>query len=234
MPAEAIPPTSDFVVTIDGPAGAGKSSVARNLAAHFGFDFLDTGAMYRAVTLACIQANVDLTDASALEEIAANVLIGFEGERVFLADEDVTDAIRTSEVNANIRYIADNESIRKMLGTLQFRIASGKCIVTEGRDQGTDVFPNANCKIFLTATAETRARRRHLELLDRGHAVDYEEVLAAQEKRDREDAQRPLGALRPATDAMVVYTDGMNQDEVVEKLAEIVRDKFPSKLLGGR
>lgn len=230
MQAEIIPPLSEFVVTIDGPAGAGKSSVARHLAAHFGFDFLDTGAMYRVVTLACINAGVELTNEHELIHIAENLEIGFAGDKVCADGRDVSADIRTPVVNANIRYVADNEAIRRMLGGLQVRIASGKCIVTEGRDQGTEVFPDAACKIFLTATPETRARRRHLELLDRGHAVDYQEVLATQQQRDLEDSQRPVGALRPADDAKVFYTDGMSQDEVVSALAKIVLEKMPERL----
>lgn len=220
----------EFIVTIDGPAGAGKSSVARNLASRFNFDFLDTGAMYRAVTLACLQANIDMSDGNEITRIANQLTIDFRGSQVLADGCDVSELIRTPEVNANIRFIADNNKVRNRLSELQTKLASGRHIVTEGRDQGTDVFPNAACKIFLTATPETRARRRHLELLDRGIAVNYEEVFAAQEKRDFEDSRRPVGALRPAEDAEVVFTDGMSQDEVVDKLAEIVIAKQKSQL----
>ena len=218
--------TREFVVTIDGPAGAGKSSVARKLAQRFGYAFLDTGAMYRVVTLACLRQNVSFGAAESLTEIAENLEIQFDGDRILMNGEDVSDAIRMPEVNANIRYIADNNTIRRLLTTLQSKIAAGREIVTEGRDQGTEVFPHAGCKIFLTAKPETRARRRHLELLDRGHVIDYQEVLEAQQKRDQEDSQRPVGALRPAEDAEIVYTDDMNQEAVIDKLADIVRSRL--------
>ena len=216
----------EFIVTIDGPAGAGKSSVSRQLAKRFAFAFLDTGAMYRVVTLAGIRLCADLSDTIAMVELAERLQIEFKSDQILVDGDDVTTAIRAHEVSTQIHHVADNPAIRSLLGTLQRRIAHGKQIVTEGRDQGTEVFPQAQCKIFLTAKPETRARRRLLELLDRGMAIEYEEVLAAQDKRDAEDAARPVGALRPAHDATIVYTDGMDQEEVVDRLAAIVRERL--------
>lgn len=216
------PANTEFIITIDGPAGAGKSSVAKGLAKKFDFEFLDTGAMYRAVTLAVLRANLQLDDAEALADLAKSLQLEFRAGALWMNGEDVSSEIRTDVVNSNIRYVADNPEIRHTLGSHQRRLAQGKKIVTEGRDQGTEIFPDAACKIFLTATPETRAHRRHQELLDRGEEVTYEEVFQAQEKRDLEDSTRPTGALRPAVDAVVVATDGMTYDEVIQRLSEIV------------
>lgn len=213
------------MITIDGPAGAGKSTVARRLAARFGFAFLDTGAMYRSVTLACLREGIRWDDAAAICRVAEKVEIRFDGDRVFLDGENVSAEIRSSEVTNHIRWVADNAAVRALLRDLQRRIASGLQIVTEGRDQGSEVFPEADCKIFLTASPETRARRRHAELTDRGQETTYAEVLTAQIRRDEEDSARPVGALRPADDAMVVPTDGLSTEQVIDRLAEIVSAK---------
>lgn len=215
----------ELVITIDGPAGAGKSTVARRLAARFGFAFLDTGAMYRSVTLACLREGIRWEDAAAIGRVAERVEIRFDGDRVFLDGENVSAEIRSTEVTNHIRWVADNVEVRALLGDLQRRIAAGLQIVTEGRDQGSEVFPQAACKIFLTASPEARARRRFAELTDRGQETTYAEVLTAQIRRDQEDAARPVGALRPADDAVIVATDGLTQDQVVDRLAEIVSAK---------
>ncbi len=219
-------PTDEFIITIDGPAGAGKSTVARQLAALFDFAFLDTGAMYRAVTLACIRNNTDWSDSVVIRDIAQSIQIRFASSRVYLNDEDVTEEIRLRDVGTCIHYVADNPGVRSVLKGLQQRIGRGQKIVTEGRDQGTEVFPEAQCKFFLTAQKETRAERRTNELRDRGHDVEYEQVLADQEERDRKDSVRPVGALRPAADAVIIETDSMSHEQVVAALAEHVRNRF--------
>ncbi|MCG8653501.1 MAG: (d)CMP kinase, partial [Pirellulales bacterium] len=157
-----------MIVTIDGPAGAGKSSIARQVADHLEFDFLDTGAMYRAVTLGAIRAQIDWHDTDALVAYATNVQLDWDGKRIFLEGEDVTQEIRTPTVTAAIRYLADLPQVRCQLSALQRRVAAGRNIVTEGRDQGSDVFPDAQCKIFLTASSEERARRRQQQLAAAG------------------------------------------------------------------
>jgi cytidylate kinase/pantoate ligase/cytidylate kinase len=211
-----------MIVTIDGPAGAGKSSVARALARRLGFRFLDTGAMYRTVALAGLRRGVDWEQPDWLARVAREVELQVRAERILLDGEDVTEAIRTSEVTAVTRYAADNPQVREQLGLLQRRFARGADVVTEGRDQGTVVFPDAECKVFLTASPEERARRRLRDLELQGESPTFEEVLAAQQRRDLEDAGRPVGALVKAADAVEVGTDGMSFDEVVSRLAEIV------------
>jgi cytidylate kinase len=211
-----------MIVAIDGPAGAGKSSVARRLADRLGFAFLDTGAMYRCVTLFCLRNSVDLHDANAVSNVAKNIHIRMTDDRVWIDNEDVTDAIRDGAVNAAIKHIADNVEVRKSMVESQRRWASSRDVVTEGRDQGTVAFPNAECKIFLTASPEERARRRVAQLQQRGVEADLNEILTQQCKRDFDDENRPVGALKPAVDAIRVLTDGLNEDEVLEKLAGIV------------
>ncbi len=212
-----------MIITIDGPAGAGKSTVARALAERLGFRFLDTGAMYRAVALAGIRQNVDWDRPEELVELTGKFDIRVIGPKVFLNGEEVTEAIRTSEVTVATRYAADNPQVREQLVALQRAAAGSDDIVTEGRDQGTVAFPNAQCKFFLTADPKERARRRLRDLQSQGESVTLEEVLSAQECRDREDSARQFGPLVPAADAIEVCTDGMTFDEVVDRL-EMIAD----------
>lgn len=225
---------SEVVITIDGPAGAGKSTVAKALAKLFGYEFLDTGALYRAVTLAAMRQGIDWNDSQTLARIADSLQLEFKDGRVVMNGEDVSGLIRTPEIAAHIGYISKNHEIRDVLGSLQQRIAKGKRIVTEGRDQGTEIFPNAAFKFFLTAKPETRAQRRHLELTAKGTEVSYEEVLQAQLKRDYDDEHREKGALRPASDAVVVMTDELSHDDVVSHLASLVADKKSCSEESGR
>lgn len=213
-----------MIVTIDGPAGAGKSSIAKQVAERLGFDFLDTGAMYRAVTLGVIRAQIGLQDIDALVAYAQKVSLRWDDNRIYLDGVDVTEEIRTPVVTSAIRHLADLPEVRQQLSTQQRRIAKGRNIVTEGRDQGSDVFPDAECKIFLTASPEERARRRQQQLADVGRYLPLEDVLAAQEKRDAEDQNRPIGALRAADDAVILDSDGMSSDEVLQRTLQIVEE----------
>lgn len=215
-----------MIVTIDGPAGAGKSSAARELARRLGFRFLDTGAMYRAVTWAAIQRGIDLTDAEALARLAAQLDVRLDGVRVLLDGQDVTQQIRTFKITTSTHYAADNPAVRDLLVAWQRAAAQGLDVVTEGRDQATVVFPQAECKIFLTADEQERAHRRHRDLVARGESVSFDQVLAKQRSRDQRDASRPVGPLRKADDAVEVSTDGLSPDEVVARLEQIVRSRL--------
>jgi len=215
-----------MIITIDGPAGAGKSLAARRLADKLGFRFLDTGAMYRAVTLAGLRRGVDWSDTGALASIAAEVEIVLTDDRVVLDGDDVTDAIRSFEVTTLTRHAADNLAVRRRLSDLQRRIAQAEDVVTEGRDQATEVFPDAPCKIYLTASDEVRAQRRYEDLLARGEDVTLAEVLEKQIQRDRRDVEREVGGLRQTDDSIEVCTDGLTADEVVAKLEKLVRQRL--------
>ena len=199
-----------MIITIDGPAGAGKSTVARALARRLGFRFLDTGAMYRAVALAGMRRGVDWQRPAELAQLARQLDLRLAEDRIFLDGQDVTEAIRRTEVTAVTRYAADNREVRDLMVKLQRAIAGNDNLVSEGRDQGTVVFPDAECKFFLTASEDERARRRWRDLQARGEAVALEEILAAQRRRDQEDAGRAVGPLLPAADAIRVSTDGLS------------------------
>ena len=219
-----------MVVTIDGPAGAGKSTIAKQLAIRLGFAFLDTGAMYRTVALAGLRANCDWNSESQLARIAKESEIRVTENHVYLNDEDVSQVIRTPEVTEVTKHSANNRQVRLQLVELQRSFAAennanDKGVVTEGRDQGSLVFPTARCKIYLTATPEERARRRVADFATQGKSLSYEEVLRQQNLRDHQDESRSLGALIKADDAVEVLTDGMSPDEVIEELALIVSKK---------
>ncbi|SMP37977.1 cytidylate kinase [Neorhodopirellula lusitana] len=215
-----------MIITIDGPAGAGKSSIAREVATDLGFAFLDTGAMYRAITLGAMRRGIAFDDVLALVDYAQQANLSWKDDRIDLDEQDISVEIRTPAVTSNIRYIADPPEIRGCLTMQQRRIAEGRNLVTEGRDQGTEVFPEAECKVFLTASPEERAKRRHLQLQKAGKESTYEEVLMAQNQRDLEDRMRPVGRLRAALDAVVIQTDGMTSCDVKQAVLGIVRSNL--------
>lgn len=212
-----------MIVTIDGPAGSGKSTAARGLAVRLGFDYLDTGAMYRAVAVALARRGIDLSNLAAVEAVLADLRIEMPPGRVLLNGEDVSETIRTPEASQGASKVAVIPAVRRFLAAEQRRTAQGRSIVCEGRDQGTFVFPDAGCKIFLTADPRARAERRHHELLARGERVTFESVLAAQQERDARDASRNLAPMIPADDAIILDTTGLTADGVLARLEEVVR-----------
>lgn len=216
-----------WVVAIDGPAGAGKSSASRLLAERLGFEFLDTGAMYRCVTLAVIRSGINPEDQSQVLQLASKLRIQLSGAKVWMDDEDVSEAIRSPDVSRAIGRIADNQPVRRLLSRWQREWANGKHVVTEGRDQGTEVFYDAPCKIFLTATDRTRAERRREELARKGIELSVEQVLDQQTLRDQEDQRREVGGLRCAADAVMLVTDGLELEQVVDRMVELVAAKMP-------
>jgi CMP/dCMP kinase len=213
------------VVTIDGPAGAGKSTVARQLADRLGWRFLDTGALYRAVTLAALRAGVDLTSDTELGCLVETLVVSLPAGRVLLGEEDVTLSIRGVEVTRASKYIADSPNVRRRLSVWQRAFAAEADVVTEGRDQGTLVFPDAFRKYYLTATDEERARRRVAEHLARGEIVTFESVLRDQSERDARDSTRAIAPMKPAPDATILDTTGLTIHEVVDRMARDVKQR---------
>ncbi len=218
-----------FIVALDGPAGAGKSTAARRLAARLGFALVDTGAMYRVVALAASRAGVAFDDDAGLAGLLPGLTVRFEppareggAQRVFLGPDDVTEAIRTPAMSLGASAVSARSVVRSALLGLQRALATEPGLsgaVLEGRDIGTVIFPDADAKFFVTASPEVRAGRRHAELAARGTPVELATVLAEQGARDRADAGRAVAPLRAAEDAAVLDTSALTLDEVVERLA---------------
>lgn len=222
-----------MIVTIDGPAASGKSTVARLLAQKLNASFLDTGAMYRAVTLASMQAGVDLNDEAQLLDVTGGHDFQFSAKTgkmaVFIDGIDVTEQIRDPRVTAKARYIASAPRVREKLVQMQRQFAADhQNIVTEGRDQGTVAFGDADVKFYLTADSAERARRRYAELKNKdGNSL--EEIQRDIEDRDNSDRSRAVGPLKPAEDAIVVDTTNLSIEQVVNELFNLIRDKCSQK-----
>lgn len=219
-----------LVIAIDGPAGTGKSSVAKGLARSLNASYLDTGAMYRIVTLNALRAGVDLDDAAAIAAATADVdlAVGYDPDedRFLLAGADVSAEIRGDAVTKAVSAVSAVPAVRARLVEIQRELTSAAGnVVVEGRDIGTVVLPDANVKIFLTASAEVRAQRRTDQNIADGRPGDYESVLADVRRRDHLDSTRAVSPLRAADDAIVVDTSDMNQSEVVAHLAELVEQR---------
>jgi cytidylate kinase len=221
-----------MIIAIDGPAGSGKSSVAKVVAARLGFHYLDTGAMYRAVACRALSQGISPADEPAVAQIAEHDLVAFGHEagdplpsRVFIAGEDVTDAIRTPAADDAVSPVAKLASVRAAMVRQQRLLASKSDIVVEGRDIGTVVFPDAQLKVFLTASAEERARRRAEQQTAGGHAVDPDVVRDAIVRRDEIDSTRTHSPLAAASDAVLLDTTGLTFDEVVGRIVELAEER---------
>ena len=215
-------------ITIDGPSGAGKSSIAKEIAKRIGIIYIDTGAMYRTVGLYCLRNGIDTKDGSQVEQHLEDIdiTIAYENneQSVILNGENVTALIRTNEVSMAASDVAKIISVRMKLVELQRKLAENQNVIMDGRDAGTYILPDAEKKIFLTATAEKRAERRYFELDAAGQKVDYNEVLREIIKRDKNDSERTFSPLKKAVDAVVVDTSDMDFDESVKLILEIIGD----------
>jgi cytidylate kinase len=209
-----------MVIAIDGPAGAGKSTVARAVSAALGFTYLDSGAMYRCVALAGIERGAELDEAEAMGALARSLRIELDGERVELDGRDVSAAIRESQVTEASSRVSVHPSVREAMVERQRELIAAGCYVAEGRDIGTVVSPEAPLKVFLTASAEERARRRAAQT-----GEDETAVLAAQHERDERDESREHSALRAADDAVEIDTTGLGLDEVVRRIVDLARER---------
>ncbi len=214
------------MVAIDGPAGAGKSSVARALAQRLGFSLLDTGAIYRSLAYTATERGVSFTDGAALGSLAEALPIAFDGTRVLLAGKDVSDEIRTPEVSRDASSVSAHAPVRAALLGIQRRLALAGKVVVEGRDIGTVVLPDAPMKFFLTARPEVRARRRYDELITRGQDVDLDRTLQEIVERDRRDEEREVAPLRRADDAVLVDTSDLPLDRVIDQMEALARGRL--------
>jgi cytidylate kinase len=212
-----------MIVTIDGPAASGKGTLARGIAERLGFDFLDTGAMYRTVALAAMRQGIACDDASAVSSLLPRLEIVIRAGRAILNGEDVEDAIRVPDVSQNASKVAAIPSVRAFLIPQQRRIAHGRDIVCEGRDQGTVVFPDAPVKFFITADVQARAERRYRQLVAQGRDTTLQREVSEIIERDRRDTEREDGPLREPPDAIHVDTTDLTPEQVLDRLEGVIR-----------
>jgi cytidylate kinase len=212
-----------FRIAIDGPSGAGKSTIAKAVAKKLGIDYIDTGAMYRAVGYKVKQIGVDLQDKDAMAKMLAETDIDFVNGDIVLDGIVVNDKIRTSEMSYMASQCSTLQEVREKLVEIQRGMGTRKSVIMDGRDIGTNVLKDAEYKFFLTASAEERAERRHKELIEKGEQITFEEVLEDIKQRDHNDMTRTLNPLRKAEDAKEIDTTGLNIDEVIEKVLEEVK-----------
>ena len=220
-------PREHLVITLDGPSGAGKSTVAKALGRGLGISYLDTGAMYRALTLKALRLKMDLSNEEALSALAGNTKITFKempdgSLNVTLDGEDVAAAIRAPEVTNNTYYAARTSGVRALMVAWQRAIGQDRSIVTDGRDQGTVVFTDARYKFYLDADLEERVRRRYKELIAAGKSVDLDQLRADMQERDQKDLTRAVGPLKKAPDAILVDSTGLTVEETVDKIMKLI------------
>lgn len=217
-----------IVVAIDGPAGAGKSTIAKLAAERLGYAYIDTGAMYRSVAWRFLQTGQPF-DEAFISQLANTMIIQFRPEahvnRVFVDGQEVTDAIRSAEVTANVSRVAAIGAVREAMVEQQRRMGDAGGVLMDGRDIGTVVFPNAQLKIFLTASVEERAQRRYKELLAKGEQVDLAQLQQDIANRDKQDSERAIAPLRQAEDALLLDTSHMNIEQVTEKILQLVEER---------
>ncbi len=213
-----------MIIAIDGPSGAGKSTVAKLLSKKINFEYIDTGAMYRALAYKAIKYNIDISEANenAIKEMLKSTIVDYQNNQIILDDKNVEGFIREEEVSIGASKISALRSVREKLVELQRKIAENKNVVLDGRDIGTKVFPNADYKFFITASEEIRAERRFNQLAESGKAADYENVLSDLKKRDKNDSTRKFSPLIKANDAVLVDTTFMTLNEVVNYIAGII------------
>ncbi len=224
-------PRGRVVVALDGPAGAGKSTAARRLAERLGYTLVDTGALYRGVALAALERGVSWDDGTALSNMVDTLALSLERSpeeppRLHIDGVDRSGDIRTPQISDGASRVSRHPAVRKALLGLQRRLGEAGDVVLEGRDIGTVVFPDAEVKVFLTASDEARARRRHEELARGGHELPQEQVLAEIRERDRRDSERDVAPLKPADDAVLLDTSAISLDEVVDQLETLVRQRL--------
>ncbi len=219
-----------FSVAIDGPSGAGKSSVSKAVAKAAGFVHVDTGALYRALAFTSIKNSVDISNADAVNEMLTNTKLSLkldaDGQKVLINGEDVTGQLRTEQVSMAASNISKIPAVRAFLLDTQRKTAEEMNVIMDGRDIATVVLPNADVKVFLTASPEKRAERRYKELLAKNEEVEYNKILEDVIKRDRQDMEREIAPLRPSEDSVIVDTSEMSFDESVEAITRLIKERM--------
>ncbi|WP_338961578.1 (d)CMP kinase [Fusobacterium nucleatum] len=211
---------NNIIVAIDGPAGSGKSTIAKIIAKKFNFTYIDTGAMYRMITLYLLENNIDFDDLKEIEKILNTVNLDMQGDKFYLNNVDVTTKIREKRINENVSKVASIKIVRDNLVNLQRKISNNKNVILDGRDVGTVIFPNAKVKIFLVATAEERARRRYNEFLEKKIEITYDEVLKSLKERDYIDSTRKESPFVKADDAIELDSTNLTIDDVVNFISK--------------
>ena len=213
------------IVTLDGPSGSGKGTVGRLLAQVLNFNYLDSGLLYRGVAILLIEKGIALSDVSNIEEIARNMNLEFSSEnnKIFLDGIDVSNSIRTEQISIVSSKVAQLKSVRAILHEIQRGYLKGNGLIADGRDMGTVIFPDADLKIFITASPEARAYRRHKELLGRGESVSLRDLERSIASRDRSDSERKISPLVPAVDAIIIDTSNMTVEEVKDEIVKHYR-----------
>ncbi len=214
-----------FIVAIDGPSGTGKGTITELIAKKYNFQYLDTGATYRCVTLKMIKENIQLNETEKIKEMLKNIKIDFEGEKVFLDGEEVTKKIREEDVTNMVSQVSHLQEVRTAMVELQRRMSEGKEVILDGRDIGTNVFPNAEVKIYLDASSEERAKRRFKQNQEKGIDIPFEEVKKNIEFRDQNDKSAKVGALKQAEDAVYIDTTNLSIKEVEKKVSDVIKKK---------
>ena len=211
---------NNIIVAIDGPAGSGKSTIAKIIAKKFNFTYIDTGAMYRMITLYLLENNIDFDDLKEIEKVLNTVNLDMQGDKFYLNNVDVTTKIREKIINENVSKVASIKIVRSNLVDLQRKVSNNKNVILDGRDVGTVIFPNAQVKIFLIASPEERARRRYKEFLEKKTEITYEEVLNSIKERDHIDSTRDESPFVKADDAIELDSTNLTIDDVVNFISK--------------
>ncbi|EOD01641.1 (d)CMP kinase [Caldisalinibacter kiritimatiensis] len=212
-------------IAIDGPAGAGKSTISKKVAKKLNINYIDTGAMYRAVTLKMLNKKIDLSDKENIIQVLKNTKISYKNNHIYLDDELVDNKIRTNEVSNSVSYIAKIKEVRDILVEMQRRISKNTSVIMDGRDIGSNVLPNADYKFFVTASVEERGRRRYLELKEKGINVELNDIIEKIKTRDKIDSTRAIAPLKKCKDAIVIDTTNKTIDECIDEILSYIVER---------
>lgn len=212
-----------MIIAVDGPAGAGKSTIAKIIADKLNINYIDTGAMYRAITYKCLINNIDITNEEAVSDLAKETEIDFKDNNIYLDGKILTEEIRTIEVSNNVSNVAKIKDVRYLMVDVQREIGTRSSVILDGRDIGSYVFPNADYKFYLVATPEERGQRRYKELTEKGYDVNLDEIIKEMVKRDEMDSNREFAPLKKADDAILIDTTSKTIDEVVDDFLAIIK-----------